>query len=140
VEVLHYPTHHLGLDPGLVTVGVERHLQELLADRCSVLGDGWSLARREYPTDIGPVDLLCRDEDGAYVAVEIKRRGEIDGLEQLGRYLERLRPALGAVRGVLAAQAFTQQARTLAAARGIHCVPLDYDALRGMEPTTPTLF
>jgi endonuclease len=95
---------------------------------------------REYPTDIGPVDLLCRDEQGAYVAVEIKRRGEIDGLEQLARYLERLRPALGAVRGVLAAQAFTQQARTLAAARGIHCVPLDYDALRGMEPNTPTLF
>jgi RecB family endonuclease NucS len=139
-EVLHDSSHDLGLDPGLVKDGVERHLQELLADRCTVLGEGWSLVRREYPTDIGPVDLLCRDHQGAYVAVEIKRRGEIDGLEQLGRYLERLRPALGAVRGVLAAQAFTQQARTLATARGIDCVPLDYDALRGMEPNTPTLF
>ena len=139
-EVLHDSQHDLGLDPGLVKDGVERHLQELLADRCTVLGDGWSLVRREYPTDIGPVDLLCRDDQGQYVAVEIKRRGEIDGLEQLARYLERLRPALGAVRGVLAAQAFTQQARTLAAARGINCVPLDYDALRGMEPNTPTLF
>jgi endonuclease len=139
-EVLQDSSHDLGLDPGLVKDGVERHLQELLADRCTVLGEGWSLVRREYPTDIGPVDLLCRDHQGAYVAVEIKRRGEIDGLEQLGRYLERLRPALGAVRGVLAAQAFTQQARTLATARGIDCVPLDYDALRGMEPNTPTLF
>jgi RecB family endonuclease NucS len=139
-EILHDSSHDLGVDPGLVKDGVERHLQELLADRCTVLGDGWSLVRREYPTDIGPVDLLCRDDQGGYVAVEIKRRGEIDGLEQLGRYLERLRPALGAVRGVLAAQAFTQQARTLAAARGINCVALDYDALRGMEPGTPTLF
>ena len=139
-EILHDSSHDLGVDPGLVKDGVERHLQELLADRCAVLGDGWSLVRREYPTDIGPVDLLCRDDQGGYVAVEIKRRGEIDGLEQLGRYLERLRPALGAVRGVLAAQAFTQQARTLAAARGINCVALDYDALRGMEPNTPTLF
>jgi endonuclease len=139
-EVLHDSSHDLGLDPGLVKDAVERRLQELLADRCGALGDGWSLVRREYPTDIGPVDLLCRDDQGAYVAVEVKRRGEIDGLEQLGRYLERLRPALGAVRGVLAAQAFTQQARTLAAARGIDCVALDYEALRGMEPTTPTLF
>jgi RecB family endonuclease NucS len=139
-EILHDSSHDLGVDPGLVKDGVERHLQELLADRCAALGDGWSLVRREYPTDIGPVDLLCRDDQGGYVAVEIKRRGEIDGLEQLARYLERLRPALGAVRGVLAAQAFTQQARTLAAARGINCVALDYDALRGMEPNTPTLF
>jgi RecB family endonuclease NucS len=139
-EVLHDSSHDLGVDPGLVKDGVERHLQELLAERCTALGEGWSLIRREYPTDIGPVDLLCRDDRGGYVAVEIKRRGEVDGLDQLGRYLERLRPALGAVRGVLAAQAFTQQARTLAAARGIDCVPLDYDALRGMEPHTPTLF
>ena len=130
--------HDLGVDPGLVKDGVERHLQELLADRCSVLGEGWSLVRQEYPTDIGPVDLLCRDEQGDYVAVEIKRRGEIDGLE-LGRYWSAsARPRRR--RGVLAAQAFTQQARTLAAARGINCVPLDYDALRGMEPNTPTLF
>jgi RecB family endonuclease NucS len=139
-EVLHDSTHDLGIDPGLVKDGVERRLQELVAERCGALGDGWSLVRREYPTDIGPVDLLCRDDQGGYVAVEIKRRGEIDGLEQLGRYLERLRPALGAVRGVLAAQAFTQQARTLAAARGIDCVALDYDALRGMEGDTPRLF
>jgi len=140
IEVLSDSEHSMEIDGGLQKDGVERHLQELLADRCTVLGEGWSLVRREYPTDIGPVDLLCRDEQGAYVAVEIKRRGEIDGLEQLGRYLERLRPALGTVRGVLAAQAFTQQARTLAAARGINCVPLDYDALRGIEPNTPTLF
>jgi endonuclease len=139
-EVLHDSSHDLGVDPGLVKDGVERHLQELLAERCQVLGEGWSLIRREYPTDIGPVDLLCRDEQGGYVAVEVKRRGEIDGLEQLGRYLERLQPSLGAVRGVLAAQAFTQQARTLAAARGIDTVRLDYEALQGIEPSTPTLF
>jgi endonuclease len=139
-EVLHDSSHDLGVDPGLVKDGVERHLQELLAERCQVLGEGWSLIRREYPTDIGPVDLLCRDEQGGYVAVEIKRRGEIDGLEQLGRYLERLQPTLGAVRGVLAAQAFTQQAKVLAAARGIGCVRLDYEALQGIEPSTPTLF
>jgi endonuclease len=139
-EVLHDSAHQLGLDPGLVKDGVERHLQELLAERCQVLGDGWTLVRREYPTDIGPVDLLCRDRAGGYVAVEVKRRGEIDGVEQLGRYLERLAGPLPGVRGVLAAQAFSQQALVLAAARGIGCVRLDYDALRGMEPTTPTLF
>jgi RecB family endonuclease NucS len=139
-EVLHDSAHQLGPDPGLVKDGVERQLQLLLSERCHVVRPDLRLVRREYPTDIGPVDLLCRDDRGEYVAVEIKRRGEIDGLEQLGRYLERLRPALGAVRGVLAAQAFTQQARTLAAARGIDCVVLDYDALRGIEPATPTLF
>jgi RecB family endonuclease NucS len=139
-EVLHDSAHHLDPDPGLVKDGVEKQLQELLSERCHVVRPGLRLVRREYPTDIGPVDLLCRDDQGAYVAVEIKRRGEIDGLEQLARYLERLRPALGSVRGVLAAQAFTQQARTLAAARGINCIRLDYDALRGIEPNTPTLF
>jgi len=139
-EVLHDSTHDLGVDPGLVKDGVEAHLQSLLAEHVTALGAGWTLVRREFPTPIGPVDLLCRDAVGGTVAVEVKRRGEIDGLEQLGRYLERLRPALGAIRGVLAAQAFTQQARTLAAARGINCVTLDYDALRGMEPNTPTLF
>jgi endonuclease len=139
-EVLHDSAHQLGLDPGLVKDGVERHLQELLAERCQALGDGWTLVRREYPTDIGPVDLLCRDQAGGYVAVEVKRRGEIDGVEQLGRYLERLAPLLPGVRGVLAAQAFSQQSMVLAAARGVVCVRLDYDALRGMEPTTPTLF
>jgi RecB family endonuclease NucS len=141
-EVLHDSSHELGVDPGLRKDGVEAHLQELLADRCSVLGDGWTLVRREYPTDIGPVDLLCRDGSGVRVAVEIKRRGEIDGVEQLARYLERLNrdPLLAPVRGVLAAQQFTPQARVLAADRGIECVTLDYDALRGIEPSTPRLF
>ena len=139
-EVLHDSAHQLGLDPGLVKDGVERHLQELLAERCQVLGPGWTLVRREYPTDIGPVDLLCRDQAGGYVAVEVKRRAEIDGVEQLGRYLERLAPLLPGIRGVLAAQSFKPQARVLAADRGIVCVPLDYDALRGLESATPTLF
>jgi RecB family endonuclease NucS len=139
-EILHDSFHDLGVDPGLVKDGVERHLQELLADRCSVLGDGWSLVRREYPTDIGPVDLLCRDHEGAYVAVEIKRRGEIDGVEQLKRYLERLERSLGPVAGVLAAQEFKPQAKVLAADRGIRCVQLDYDALRGMESPNLKLF
>jgi endonuclease len=139
-QVLHDSSHQLGLDPGLVKDGVERHLQELLADRCEVLGDGWSLVRREYRTDIGPVDLLCRDEQGEYVAVEIKRRGEIEGVEQLSRYLERLQLGIDGVRGVFAALAFAPQAKVLASARGIQCVQLDYDALRGLEPTTPRLF
>ena len=139
-QVLHDSAHQLGLDPGLVKDGVERHLQELLADRCEVLGDGWSLVRREYRTDIGPVDLLCRDEQGEYVAVEIKRRGEIEGVEQLSRYLERLQLGIEGVRGVFAALAFAPQAKVLASARGIQCVQLDYDALRGLEPTTPRLF
>jgi RecB family endonuclease NucS len=139
-EVLHDSTHQLGLDPGLLKDGVERHLQELLEAQCHVLGTGWTVVRREYPTDIGPVDLLCRDELGAYVAVEVKRRGEIDGVEQLKRYLQRLERMLGPVRGVLAAQEFRPQARVLAADRGIDCVQLDYDALRGMEPVNPTLF
>jgi RecB family endonuclease NucS len=139
-EVVYESVHELGLDPGLVKDGVERHLQELLADRCEVLGDGWSLVRREYRTDIGPVDLLCRDQRGGYVAVEIKRRGEIDGVEQLTRYLERLRMNLDGVRGVFAALAFAPQAKVLAGSRGIQCVQLDYDALRGIEPSTPRLF
>ena len=119
---------------------VEKHLQELLADRCHVLGAGWTLVRREYPTDIGPVDLLCRDHTGAHVAVEIKRHAEIDGVEQLTRYLQRLSTVLGPVRGVLAAQSFKPQAKVLAGDRGIVCVQLDYDALRGMDSLTPTLF
>jgi RecB family endonuclease NucS len=141
-EVLHDSTHELGLDPGLQKDGVEAHLQQLLADRCEVLGSGWKLVRREFPTDIGPVDLLCRDADGNHVAVEIKRRGEIDGVEQLARYLERLSrdPLLRPVRGVLAAQEIKPQARVLAAERGIHCVVLDYDELRGLEPDTPRLW
>jgi endonuclease len=139
-EILHDSAHRLGLDPGLVKDGVEKHLQELLAERCHVLGDGFTLVRREYPTDIGPVDLLCRDDQGGFVAVEIKRRGEIDGVEQLSRYLQRLGMSLGGVRGVFAALAFRPQARVLAADRDIACVQLDYDALRGMEPRNPTLF
>ena len=139
-QVLSDVSHDLGRDPGLVKDGVEKHLQELLADRCEVLGSGWTLVRREYPTDIGPVDLLCRDDSGAHVAVEIKRHAEIDGVEQLTRYLQRLSTVLGPVRGVLAAQSFKPQARVLAADRGISCVQLDYDELRGIEAGTPTLF
>jgi RecB family endonuclease NucS len=139
-QVLSDTTHELGRDPGLVKDGVEKHLQELLADRCEVLGAGWTLIRREYPTDIGPVDLLCRDHTGVHVAVEIKRHAEIDGVEQLTRYLQRLSTVLGPVRGVLAAQSFKPQAKVLAADRGITCVQLDYDALRGLESSTPTLF
>jgi endonuclease len=139
-EVIADTRHDLGTDPGLVKDGVERDLQLLLADQCHVLGDGWTLVSREYQTDIGPVDLLCRDHEGAYVAVEIKRRGEIDGVEQLKRYLERLERMLGPVTGVLAAQEFKPQARVLAADRGIRCVQLDYDALRGMESPDLKLF
>jgi RecB family endonuclease NucS len=141
-EILSDSAHDLGVDPGLVKDGVEAHLQQLLADRCDVLGEGWSLVRREYPTDIGPVDLLCRDADGRHVAVEIKRRGEIDGVEQLMRYLERLDrdPLLRPVRGIFAAQEIKPQARVLAAERGIDCVVLDYDELRGLEPDTPRLW
>lgn len=139
-EVLHDSSHELGLDPGLVKDGVERHLQELLEEQCHVLGAGWSVVRREYPTDVGPVDLLCRDEEGAYVAVEVKRRGEIDGVEQLRRYLTYLGRSLGQVRGVLAAQEFKPQARVHAADHGIACVQLDYDAMRGMDPVNPKLF
>ena len=139
-EVRSDTSHELGRDPGLVKDGVEKHLQELLAERCEVLGPGWTLIRREYPTDIGPVDLLCRDEAGAHVAVEIKRHAEIDGVEQLTRYLHRLSTVLGPVRGVLAAQSFKPQAKVLAADRGITCVLLDYEELRGSEASTPTLF
>lgn len=140
--ILSDTNHDLGIDPGLQKDGVEAHLQQLLADRCEVLGVGWTLVRREYPTDIGPVDLLCRDADGAHVAVEIKRRGEIDGVEQLARYLERLDrdPLLRPVRGIFAAQEIKPQARVLAAERGIACLVLDYDELRGLEPDTPRLW
>jgi len=141
IEQVHSDTaYSLGPDPGLVKDGVEKQLQELLAERCHVLGAGFSLVRREYPTDIGPVDLLCRDDTGAHVVVEVKRHAEIDGVEQLTRYLQRLSTVLGPVRGMLAAQSFTPQAKVLAADRSIACVQLDYDALRGMESATPTLF
>ncbi|MEX2291751.1 MAG: endonuclease NucS [Mycobacteriales bacterium] len=139
-EVLSDVSHELGTDPGLVKDGVEKHLQELLAERCEVLGAGWTLVQREYFTDIGPVDLLVRDDTGAHVLVEVKRHAEIDGVEQLTRYLQRVSTVLGEVRGVLAAQSFKPQAKVLAADRGITCVQLDYDGLRGMDPSTPTLF
>lgn len=141
-EVLHDSSHELGVDPGLVKDGVEAHLQELLADNVETFGDGWRLVRREYPTPIGPVDLLCRDDQGAAVAVEIKRRGEIDGVEQLTRYLELLNrdPQLSPVRGVFAAQEIKPQARTLATDRGIDCLTVDYDALRGIDDPSTRLF
>ncbi|MCE7080927.1 endonuclease NucS [Streptomyces sp. ST2-7A] len=141
-EVLHDSSHELGVDPGLIKDGVEAHLQELLADRMETLGEGWSLVRREYPTAIGPVDILGRDAEGATVAVEIKRRGEIDGVEQLTRYLELLNrdPLLAPVRGVFAAQEIKPQARVLAGDRGIRCVVLDYNALRGIEDDKLRLF
>ena len=141
-EVLHDSTHDLGVDPGLVKDGVEAHLQSLLAEHVTALGAGWTLVRREFPTPIGPVDLLCRDAGGGTVAVEVKRRGEIDGVEQLTRYVELLGrdPLLSPVRGVFAAQEIKPQARVLANDRGIHCVTLDYDALRGLDDPTQRLF
>jgi RecB family endonuclease NucS len=141
-EVLHDSSHDLGVDPGLVKDGVEAHLQELLAAAPSVFGEGYTLVRREYPTAIGPVDLLCRDGAGATVAVEVKRRGEIDGVEQLTRYLELLGrdPLLAPVTGIFAAQEIKPQARVLAEDRGIRCVVVDYDALRGTKRDELTLF
>ena len=128
-------SHDLGIDPGLIKDGVEAHLQELMAAQIEVLGAGHTLVRREYMTAIGPVDILARDEQGVSVAVEIKRRGEIDGVEQLTRYLELMNrdPVLAPVTGVFAAQVIKPQARTLAEDRGIRCVVLDYDAMRGLE-------
>src|SRR5688500_60910 len=141
-EILHDSLHELGEDPGLSKDGVEAHLQVLLAEHPAELQDGLKLVRREYPTDIGPVDLLCRDDQGQAVAVEIKRRGEIDGVEQLTRYLERLNrdPMLAPVRGIYAAQIIKPQARVLAEERGIYCVEVDYDELRGIESDTLKLF
>jgi hypothetical protein len=141
-EVLSDTSYELGLDPGLIKDGVEAHLQELLAEHVQTFGDGWTLVRREYPTAIGPVDLLCRDADGKHVAVEIKRRGEIDGVEQLTRYVELLNrdPMLAPVRGIFAAQLIKPQAKVLATDRGLECVTVDYDALRGMESDILRLF
>ena len=135
-------SYDLGIDPGLRKDGVERHLQELLAEHPASLGDGLMLVRREFPTAIGPVDLLCRDPAGATVAVEVKRRGEIDGVEQLTRYLDLLNrdPLLTPVRGIFAAQQIKAQAKTLAADRGIDCVTVDYDALRGLDDPAARLF
>ncbi|MGB3331449.1 MAG: endonuclease NucS [Mycobacterium sp.] len=141
-EIEHDSSHELGVDPGLVKDGVEAQLQALLAEHVELLGEGYSLVRREYMTAIGPVDLLCRDGNGRAVAVEIKRRGEIDGVEQLTRYLELLNrdSLLAPVSGVFAAQQIKPQARTLATDRGIRCLTLDYDAMRGMDSDEFRLF
>ncbi|HPU12470.1 MAG TPA: endonuclease NucS [Aeromicrobium sp.] len=141
-EIMHDSSHDLGIDPGLHKDGVEKHLQELLADHTASLGEGLSLVRREYMTAIGPVDLLCRDAAGGSVAVEIKRRGEIDGVEQLTRYLELMNrdPKLRPVRGIFAAQEIKPQARTLAKDRGIECVTVDYNELRGLDDPSLRLF
>ncbi|MGW4465268.1 endonuclease NucS [Micromonospora sp. NBC_01796] len=141
-EVFQDTSYELGVDPGLRKDGVEAHLQELLAANPTTLGDGFTLIRREYPTAIGPVDLLCRDGASATVAVEVKRRGDIDGVEQLTRYLELLNrdPLLAPVHGVFAAQEIKPQARVLATDRGIRCVAVNYDRLRGIERDELTLF
>ncbi len=140
--VHHDSRHELGVDPGLVKDGVEAHLQALLAEQPAVFGAGWALIRREHPTAIGPVDIMFRDEAGSAVAVEVKRRGDIDGVEQLTRYLELLNrdPLLAPVAGVFAAQEIRPQARTLAQDRGIRCVVVDYDALRGFDDPDSRLF
>lgn len=135
-------THDLGVDPGLIKDGVESDLQRLLAEQIETLGEGFSLVRREYMTAIGPVDILATDAAGNTVAIEIKRRGDIDGVEQLTRYLELLNrdPRLSPVRGIFAAQEIKPQAKTLANDRGIDCVSLDYDALRGLDDSRHRLF
>ena len=141
-EVLCDVSHDLDTQAALEKDGVERQLQELLSERPEVCGEGFRLVRREWPTDIGPVDLMCRDGDDEWVAVEIKRIATIDAVEQLTRYLERIRrdPALGSVRGVLAAQLIKPQARVLAEARGIGCVEVDMEVLRGDRAPALTLF
>jgi RecB family endonuclease NucS len=141
-EILHDSSHELGQDPGLQKDGVEADLQKLLAEQIELLGDGHRLVRREYMTAIGPVDILATDANGGSVAVEIKRRGDIDGVEQLTRYLELMNrdPLLQPVRGVFAAQEIKPQARTLAEDRGIRCLLLDYDAMRGLDDSHQRLF
>jgi RecB family endonuclease NucS len=141
-DIHHDSSHELGADPGLRKDGVEKHLQELLADHPGTIEEGLTLVRREYATAIGPVDLMCRDAAGGAVAVEVKRRGEINGVEQLTRYLDLLNrdPRLSPVRGFLAAQEVKPQARVLAADRGIACVVVDYDALRGLDDPAWRLF
>tara|TARA_B100000745_G_scaffold283076_1_gene216935 strand:- start:12 stop:671 length:660 start_codon:yes stop_codon:yes gene_type:complete len=141
-DVLSDSDHPMGVDPGLVKDGVEAHLQELLAADPSEVASGLELIRREHPTDIGPVDLLCRDPNGRTVAIEVKRRGEIDGVEQLSRYLDFLNrdPMLRPVSGLLVAQEIRPQARLLARDRGIGCVVVDYDDLRGIESNVLKLF
>jgi endonuclease len=142
IEIISDVRHELGIDPGLQKDGVEAHLQELLAATPTSIEEHLILVRREYPTDIGPVDLLCRDADGQVVAIEVKRRGEIDGVEQLARYIERLDrdSTLRPVRGVFVAQVIKPQARVMALARGIRCVEVDYDELRGLQVDELRLF
>ncbi len=134
--------HELGEDPGLQKDGVEAHLQELLAASPDAIEAGLTLVRREYPTAIGPIDLVCRDEADTVVAVEVKRRGEIDGVEQLTRYIERLEldSSLGEIRGVFVAQSIKPQAKVLAESRGFRWVEIDYEELRGMAPDDLRLF
>jgi RecB family endonuclease NucS len=141
-EIHHDSSHELGVDPGLIKDGVEADLQKLSAEHIEVYGEGFSLIRREYFTAIGPVDILARDENGETVAIEIKRRGDIDGVEQLTRYLELLNrdSTLAPVHGVFAAQEIKPQARTLAEDRGIRCVVLDLDELRGLDTSHDKLF
>ena len=141
-EIIHDTSHELGIDPGLQKDGVEAHLQKLLAEQIDLIGDGHRLVRREYMTAIGPVDILATDASGRSVAMEIKRRGDIDGVEQLTRYLELMNrdPLLAPVAGVFAAQEIKLQARTLAEDRGIRCVVLDYDAMRGLDDSDSRLF
>lgn len=141
-ELIHDSVHELGIDPGLQKDGVEADLQRLLAEQVDLVGEGLSLVRREFPTAIGPVDLLLRDPAGGTIAVEVKRRGDIDGVEQLTRYLDLLRrdPHLAPVTGVFAAQEIKPQARVLAADRGIRCVTLDYEGMKGTDSGRPTLF
>ncbi|MGV8880799.1 MAG: endonuclease NucS [Rhodoglobus sp.] len=141
-EIVHETSHELGIDPGLQKDGAESHLQKLLAEQIDLLGEGYRLVRREYMTAIGPVDILATDAGGASVAIEIKRRGDIDGVEQLTRYLELMNrdPALAPVTGVYAAQEIKPQARTLAEDRGIRCLLLDYDAMRGLDDRPDRLF
>jgi RecB family endonuclease NucS len=141
-EILEDIEHHLGEDPGLIKDGVEAHLQEMLAEQLHLVDEGVTLIRREFFTAIGPVDILAKSAEGQTIAIELKRRGDIDGVEQLTRYLELLNrdPAFAPVRGIFAAQEIKPQARTLATDRGIECLVLDYDSMRGMKTEVPTLF
>jgi RecB family endonuclease NucS len=141
-ELIHDSAHDLGVDPGLQKDGVEADLQRLLAEQIGLVEDGAQLVRREYPTAIGPVDHMVRDINGNHIAIEVKRKANIDAVEQLTRYLELLNrdPVLAPVRGILAAQSIAPQARTLAVDRGIDVLLLDYDAMKGVDSGAPTLF
>ncbi|WP_201737220.1 endonuclease NucS [Bifidobacterium aemilianum] len=135
-------TFDLGQDPGLVKDGVEEHLQHYLAEQIERIGEGAKLVRREYPTPIGPVDIMATDAKGEHVAIEIKRHGNIDGVEQLTRYCELLNrdPLLAPVHGIFAAQTIAPQARVLAEDRGLRCLLLDYEEMKGTEDNSLRLF